>query len=225
MLKILLFLCLLLNSRANCPSKQKFIRSLPEDYDARLLYPGLDLKEGFSICDLESPTGQKILVEREAGKLLWFENDLLKEEIPVTTGDTSIFDKSREGDMATPIGVFYITHRNPASSFHLSLGLSYPTPEDASRGLREKLIDLKQFMEIRQAHEKRVQPPQNTELGSWIMLHGEPNRAPSSLTPLWLKRRLVTARNWTRGCVGMTNEDIQKLYQVLTPGSTVVILP
>jgi murein L,D-transpeptidase YafK len=38
--------------------------------------------------------------------------------------------KQFEGDGKTPEGVYYITHRNPRSRYHLSLGISYPNPVD-----------------------------------------------------------------------------------------------
>mgnify|MGYP006357397865 CR=1 FL=1 len=35
-----------------------------------------------------------------------------------------------EGDGKTPEGVYYISHRNPNSTYHLSLGISYPNNDD-----------------------------------------------------------------------------------------------
>jgi len=37
-------------------------------------------------------------------------------------------DKAFEGDGRTPEGSYYINRRNPNSRFHLSLGISYPDP-------------------------------------------------------------------------------------------------
>lgn len=38
--------------------------------------------------------------------------------------------KRFQGDGRTPEGTYYITHRNPHSRYHLSLGISYPNAED-----------------------------------------------------------------------------------------------
>jgi lipoprotein-anchoring transpeptidase ErfK/SrfK len=38
--------------------------------------------------------------------------------------------KRMEGDGRTPEGPYWIDRRNPNSSYHLSLGISYPRPED-----------------------------------------------------------------------------------------------
>src|SRR5690606_14874864 len=41
--------------------------------------------------------------------------------------------KTRSGDGRTPEGRYYIDRRNPRSEFFLSLGVSYPNPEDVAR--------------------------------------------------------------------------------------------
>src|SRR3989338_7741204 len=38
--------------------------------------------------------------------------------------------KQFEGDVKTPEGTYYISHRNPKSRYHLSLGVSYPNEAD-----------------------------------------------------------------------------------------------
>ena len=40
-----------------------------------------------------------------------------------------------EGDGRTPEGVYYINRMNPDSQYHLSLGISYPDPEDTARAM------------------------------------------------------------------------------------------
>lgn len=38
--------------------------------------------------------------------------------------------KRKEGDGKTPEGTYWITHKNPNSAFHKSLGISYPNKDD-----------------------------------------------------------------------------------------------
>lgn len=38
--------------------------------------------------------------------------------------------KQFEGDKKTPEGAYFISHRNPHSTYHLSLGISYPNDAD-----------------------------------------------------------------------------------------------
>jgi murein L,D-transpeptidase YafK len=117
-------------------------------------------------------------------------------------------DKVREGDLATPEGRFYVCYKNPRSRYHRFLGLSYPGLEDAQRGLRQKLIHRAQFRRIAEAIGSRRAPPWDTPLGGEVGLHGPcPNRT------------------WTHGCVAMSVEQIERLYELLQPGDEVTILP
>ena len=45
-------------------------------------------------------------------------------------GDAPVGHKRFEGDERTPEGIYTIDRRNPRSSFHLSLGISYPNAQD-----------------------------------------------------------------------------------------------
>ena len=40
--------------------------------------------------------------------------------------------KQIRDDGKTPEGAYYINRKNPKSSFHLSLGISYPNPQDVA---------------------------------------------------------------------------------------------
>ena len=42
-----------------------------------------------------------------------------------------------EGDGRTPEGMYFISHQNPNSRYHLSLGISYPNPQDVSFALAQ----------------------------------------------------------------------------------------
>ncbi|MFC3057884.1 L,D-transpeptidase family protein [Paenirhodobacter populi] len=51
-------------------------------------------------------------------------------EYKFALGGNPIGPKRFEGDGKTPEGLYYIDRRNPNSSYHLSLGISYPNPQD-----------------------------------------------------------------------------------------------
>ena len=55
-------------------------------------------------------------------------------------GFAPVGDKKIEGDGKTPEGLYTINRRNPNSSFHLSLGISYPDANDVAeaKALGEK---------------------------------------------------------------------------------------
>ena len=126
----------------------------------------------------------------------------------VGLGLNPVPDKQREGDRATPEGEFYIFTKNPKSAYFLSLGISYPNIEDAERGLRDGLINQTTHDEIISAIKKKKGPPQNTQLGGEIYIHGE-----------------GAQRDWTWGCVALENEDIAELYRVVEVGTPVTIKP
>jgi murein L,D-transpeptidase YafK len=117
-------------------------------------------------------------------------------------------DKIRQGDRATPEGEFYVFTRNNRSAFYLSLGISYPNVEDAERGLRERLISSAQHDAIVRAIKRKATPPQNTQLGGDIYIHG--NGAKS---------------DWTWGCVALENEDMRELFDAVPVGTRVTIKP
>ena len=117
-------------------------------------------------------------------------------------------DKIRQGDRATPEGEFYVFTKNHKSAFYLSLGISYPNVEDAERGLRNGLITRAQHDAIVRAIRRKATPPQNTQLGGDIYIHG--NGAGS---------------DWTWGCVALENEDIRELFDAVGVGTPVTIKP
>lgn len=119
----------------------------------------------------------------------------------------------REGDGRTPLGVFRVAWINPDSHFHLFFGLDYPSENDAEEAFRGKLIDYDTYSAIRKAHALGELPPQDTALGGYIGIHG-----------LGSASRFVHERtNWTRGCIALTNEQIDQLARWVTLGTQVVI--
>ena len=123
-------------------------------------------------------------------------------------GNTPTGTKQRQGDGRTPEGTFYVCVKNPRSRFHLSLGLSYPTPADAARGLREGLVTQAQHDAILAAHRKHVSPPWNTALGGEIFIHGN-----------------GSGSDWTLGCVALDDADMTELYALVGKGTPVEIRP
>ncbi|MCU9848129.1 L,D-transpeptidase family protein [Defluviimonas sp. WL0024] len=51
----------------------------------------------------------------------------------IALGGNPIGDKQYEGDQRTPEGAYLIDRRNPNSSYHLSLGISYPNEQDVAQ--------------------------------------------------------------------------------------------
>ena len=106
-------------------------------------------------------------------------------------GFAPIGHKQFEGDGRTPEGIYYIDRQNPNSQYHLSLGLSYPHPDDTAR-----------------ARMVGQQP------GGDIMIHG---RGPYG--------NKQVNRDWTAGCIAVSDKEIEDIFSMVRPGTPVVIYP
>lgn len=142
-------------------------------------------------------------------------NNLLK-SYHVELSENGLGDKQVEGDHKTPEGTFYIAQKlifNPPDQYLGSrwMMLSYPNIEDADRGLAQGLIDRKTHDSIVYAVNNGLIPPQDTPLGSGIGIHGGSSPAMGS--------------DWTWGCVGLTNSDVEDFYNYVSVGTKVIIQP
>lgn len=113
----------------------------------------------------------------------------------VALGRAPAGDKRRIGDGRTPEGVYTIDGRNGASEFHRSLHVSYPSAADR-----------------RSAHEAGDDP------GGDIMIHGLPDDA------AWVGGD-HTRFDWTEGCIAVTNEEIDELWELVADGTPIEIRP
>jgi murein L,D-transpeptidase YafK len=150
----------------------------------------------------------RIVVYKRERKLEFYSDEKLLRAFRIGLGFNPVSDKKKEGDGATPEGDFYVFVKNNRSAYYLSLGVSYPNAEDAERGLRDGLITKSQYEAINEAIRKKAAPPQYTKLGGLIYIHG--NGASS---------------DWTWGCVALENEDIKELFNAVSVGTPVKILP
>ena len=61
---------------------------------------------------------------------------ILLKTFPFCYASGTLGPKRRRGDEQVPEGVYFIDRFNPASSFHLSLGINYPNSSDRIRGTK-----------------------------------------------------------------------------------------
>ncbi len=78
-------------------------------------------------------------MKREGEIELWArggsrENFRLVKTLPILAQSGGPGPKRREGDGQVPEGFYEVNRFNPASTFHLSLGLNYPNASDRARG-------------------------------------------------------------------------------------------
>jgi murein L,D-transpeptidase YafK len=103
--------------------------------------------------------------------------------------------KQFEGDGRTPEGLYFIDRRNPNSAYHLSIGISYPNAAD-----------------------RAFAAAQGKSPGGDIFIHGGPQ------TPRD-KARARQTRDWTWGCVALTDREMEEIYAMVRDGTPVWILP
>lgn len=113
----------------------------------------------------------------------------------IALGKNPVGHKQREGDSRTPEGRYYIDGRNPESSYHLSLKISYPNTRDIFKA------------------QLRNQSP-----GGMIMIHGLPNGKE------WISK-YHAKRDWTDGCVAVDNRQIREIWRMVDDGTPVDIYP
>ena len=157
---------------------------------------------------LPAMAAPRIVIEKAKRRLAVFDGESVVAEFGIGLGFAPNGDKAIEGDGRTPEGDFYIFTKNPESRFFLSLGISYPTREDADRGLAEGLISEEEHRAIANAiYEKRM-PPQKTKLGGEIYIHGGGDKS-----------------DWTEGCIALKNNEMRALFDAIPVGTPVSIKP
>lgn len=154
---------------------------------------------------LENP---RLVVKKSERKLEVFDGEKLLKTYKIALGFAPEGDKEQEGDGKTPLGEFYVFVKNDQSKFYRSLGVSYPSNDDAERGLRENLISKEEHDAIIQAIKDKKMPPQNTKLGGEIYIHGG-----GVLT------------DWTWGCMALRDEEIKEIFDAIPTGARITILP
>jgi murein L,D-transpeptidase YafK len=137
----------------------------------------------------------RIVVEKSAKKLSIFHDGNHIKSYRIALGRNPVGAKQEEGDMKTPEGIYKIDSRNAQSGFHLALHISYPSAEDNKRAAAR-----------------------GVSAGFDIMIHGIQNgRGWIGAFHRW--------KDWTAGCIALTDEEIEELWSVTPDGTTVEIRP
>ena len=142
------------------------------------------LSEGSERADL-------IVVWKSKRKMTLFKNRKPLKTFWVRLGFNPIGHKQKEGDGRTPEGKYFITHKNPNSSFHLSLGISYPNSVD-----------------------KNIAQSLGINPGKEIFIHGGPKN---------IFKHMFT--DWTDGCIAVTDNEIEDIYQMVQEKTVLYIYP
>jgi len=144
---------------------------------------------------LRKATADRILIEKKERLLTLFSKGKALKTYKIALGGNPNGPKERQGDSKTPEGTYVIDSRNKDSRYHLSLHISYPNEKDRKR-----------------AKQLGVSP------GGDIMIHGIKNGFS------WVGD-LHTEVDWTKGCIAVTDEEIEELDKLVPNGTIVEIRP
>ncbi len=137
----------------------------------------------------------KIVVEKGKRKLHIYSKGQLMKTYRISIGRNPKGAKEVEGDRKTPEGLYYINDKNPNSGYYKNLGISYPNKHD-----------------IEHAAKLGKKP------GGLIKIHGLNNKR------AWFGR-LHLLKDWTFGCIALTNREIDELYATVKIGTPIEIKP
>jgi len=131
----------------------------------------------------------------------------------IAIGSNGVTLDKRQGDERTPLGDFRINEVRTSKRFHLFLSLDYPTMIQAERALGQGYLSRADFNALREAWDGGAPPPQDTNLGGHLGIHGLGSGS------LEVHQRF----NWTNGCIALTNEQVAQLAEVARIGTRVQI--
>ena len=113
----------------------------------------------------------------------------------VALGRQPFGHKSQQGDYRTPEGTYTVDSRTARSKFHRALHISYPNAADIAAARKN-----------------------GTDPGGDVMIHG----LPKGFEDL---AELHTTRNWTKGCIAVSNAEIDEIWRLVPDGTSIEIRP
>lgn len=136
-----------------------------------------------------------VLVSKAERKMQLLQNGRVLKTYRIALGQNPVGHKTQEGDERTPEGFYKLDFRNPRSIAHRALHISYPNAADKAQALA-----------------RGVSP------GGAVMIHGLPNKF------RWIgpMHRLM---DWTDGCIGVTNAEMDEIWRAVPVGTLIEIRP
>jgi murein L,D-transpeptidase YafK len=113
----------------------------------------------------------------------------------VALGGDPMGPKTQQGDHKTPEGLYVLDSRNTHSQFYKAIHISYPNARDLAA-----------------ARQRGVSP------GGEVFVHGLPKGYG------WVGAA-HRAKDWTNGCVAVTNQEIDEIWAAVTDGTAIEIRP
>jgi murein L,D-transpeptidase YafK len=137
----------------------------------------------------------RIIVEKSKRTMTLLKQDKEVRTYKIALGRDPVGPKVMQGDYKTPEGVYYVDYKVRNSIYHRALHLSYPNTDDVERA---KSLGV---------------PP-----GGSIMIHG------MKQDKLWMGD-VQYLFNWTNGCIALTNDEIEEVWDLVSAWTPVEIKP
>lgn len=145
---------------------------------------------------LDEPGGiNKVLVRKSERRLYLMDNDDVVRSYRISLGENPEGHKLYEGDQRTPEGDYELDWRNSNSDFYKSIHISYPNEQD-----------------------RELASAWGLNPGGSIMIHGLPNGAGDLAFA-------YSGLDWTNGCIAVTNDEMDEIWQLVADGTPIRILP
>jgi murein L,D-transpeptidase YafK len=141
------------------------------------------------------PAVDRLVVHKTERQLVLLHGAAVVRSYKIALGLRPVGQKEREGDFRTPEGRYFLVRRNPRSDFFLSIQVSYPNETDLKRARKN-----------------------HWEAGGSIMIHGMPNQ-------LKHEPSYYEGRDWTDGCIALSNADMVEVWLLTPDNAPIDILP
>ena len=136
-----------------------------------------------------------ILIVKHERKLYLLRDNSPLRSYRIALGLSPAGAKEHEWDFRTPEGSYIVDFRQEHSHYFKALHISYPSPTDLKRSSALHL-----------------------PAGRDIFIHGEPNQPSKPVS-------YYKTRDWTNGCVALSNEDLQDVWNLTVGQTRVEIVP
>lgn len=143
----------------------------------------------------ENPQISEVLVRKEKRRLYLLAGDKVVRSYRIGLGDNPSGHKLYEGDERTPEGRYILDWRNANSDFYKSIHISYPNEKD-----------------------RELASAWGLNPGGSIMIHGLPNEAEGM-------EFAYLGLDWTDGCIAVSNDEMDEIWQLVSDGTPIRILP
>ena len=141
------------------------------------------------------PGADRIVVHKKTRTMELMHAGQVLKTYKIARGSEPLGRKTRQGDHRTPEGMYVIDSRNAHSQFHRSLHISYPNASDRENARKLGLMP-----------------------GGDIFIHGLPNG-------YGFVGAAHRARDWTDGCIAVTDQEIEQIWKLVANGTPVEIRP